>query len=296
MKKTQSHDQSSLPDSSRSSQRGNRSLGGKSKVGGIAIIVLAVIYALAAPRLNARYGWSLPELMADSSGNVRLKPAPAKIATDKTTQNSSQPKPANLESKSSEANRSPAPPANAQPGAKEVSRGPLADRMRPTSRSVEAPTKTEPTKQPEKQPNKSAAEPAATEPATDLLYGLLREVSRDRYVSPQGLLYTPGSAEGHRLEHLKRHTVDDPNRPGSHGVFDGEMEGALKTIDRAYEKAKNNERTTTEVQDGRTIYTVDMGGRVGYVGGRDGNRKRKPMARRVQLVLEGNRVITAYPK
>jgi hypothetical protein len=128
-----------------------------------------------------------------------------------------------------------------------------------------------------------------------LLHGLLREISFDRFISPAGLLYTPGSAEGHRLEHLRRHTKDDPGRPGSHGVFDGEMEGALKTIDRAYERAKKNQRTTKSVDGDRTIYTVDMGGRIGYVGGRDGGRKRKPMARRVRMVLEGNRVITAYP-
>lgn len=129
----------------------------------------------------------------------------------------------------------------------------------------------------------------------DLLHGLLREVSSNRYQSPEGLLYTPGSAEGHRLNHLERHTKDMPSRPGSHGVFDGEMEGALKTIDRAYQRAKKNQKTTKKVDDGRTIYTVDMGGRVGYVGGRDGKRRRNPMARRVRIVLDGNRVITAYP-
>ena len=108
-------------------------------------------------------------------------------------------------------------------------------------------------------------------------------------------MYTRGSAEGHRLEHLRRHTEDQPRRPGSHGVFDGGMAGALKTIDRAYERAKNNQRTTRKRDEGRDILTVDMGGRVGYVGGRDGNRRRKPMARRVRLVLDGQRVITAYP-
>jgi len=129
----------------------------------------------------------------------------------------------------------------------------------------------------------------------DSLYGLLREVSNNRYLSPAGLLYTPGSAEGHRLEHLRRHTKDDPTRPGRHGVFDGEMEGALKTIDLAYQRAKKGQRTTKKEDRGRTIYTVDMGSRVGFVGGRDGNRKRKPMARRVRIVLEENRFITAYP-
>lgn len=128
-----------------------------------------------------------------------------------------------------------------------------------------------------------------------LRYGLLREVGNERFISPAGLMYTPGSAEGHRLEHLRRHTADHPGRPGKHGVFDGGMEGALKTIDQAYENAKAGKRTTKKNDQRRTIYLVDMGKRVGFVGGRDGNRQRKPMARRVQLVLEGNRVITAYP-
>ena len=41
--------------------------------------------------------------------------------------------------------------------------------------------------------------------------------------------------------------------------------------------------------------SVDMGRRVGFVGGREGNRMRKPMARRVRIVLDGTRVITACP-
>lgn len=108
-------------------------------------------------------------------------------------------------------------------------------------------------------------------------------------------MYGPGSAEGHRLEHLKRHTKDDPRRRGSHGVFEGGMEGALKTIDAAYSRAKNNQRTTKEVDGDRTIYTVDLGKRIGYVGGSTGQRRGKPMARRVRLVLEGNYVVTAFP-
>jgi hypothetical protein len=73
------------------------------------------------------------------------------------------------------------------------------------------------------------------------------------------------------------------------------MEGALKTIDLAYERAKKNQKTTKSSEDGRTIYTVDMGKRIGFVGGQSGRRKRNPMARRVKLVLSGNRVITAFP-
>ena len=127
------------------------------------------------------------------------------------------------------------------------------------------------------------------------LYGILREIGPQRYLSPAGLQYVPGSAEGHRLAHLRRHTEDQPTRPGKHGVFDGGMKGALETVDQAYQRAKKNQRTTKQTDRDRTIYTIDLGRRIGYVGGRDGQRLGNPMARRVKLVLEGTRVITAYP-
>ncbi|WP_182865843.1 hypothetical protein [Stieleria mannarensis] len=129
----------------------------------------------------------------------------------------------------------------------------------------------------------------------ELHYGLLREIRPRVYLSPQGLQYVPGSAEGHRLEHLRRHTRDMPSRPGKHGVFDGGMEGALVTIDSAYAWAKKNQRSTKQVDRDRTIYTVEMGRRVGYVGGREGKRQQNPIARRVKLVLDDTVVITAYP-
>lgn len=144
-------------------------------------------------------------------------------------------------------------------------------------------------------PTQPAASPKI-ESDTDLKYGLLRDLGKERFLSPAGLLYTPGSQEGHRLKHLERHTADQPSRPGSHGVFDGGMEEALLVLDRAYVKAEKGGAGVTKSEDqDRTVYTVDMGKRIGYVGGRDGNRRRKPMARRVRIVLEGNRVITAYP-
>jgi hypothetical protein len=127
------------------------------------------------------------------------------------------------------------------------------------------------------------------------LHGILREISKDRFLSPAGLVYGPGSAEGHRLEHLRRHVEDDPGRAGSHGVFDGGMEGALTTIDGAYQRALSGQRTTTRSDGPRTIYTVDLGKRVGYVGGSEGQRRGNPMARRVRLVLEGNYFVTAFP-
>ncbi len=128
-----------------------------------------------------------------------------------------------------------------------------------------------------------------------LVHGLLQEISQDQYLSPAGLIYGPGSAEGHRLDHLRRHIQDQPKRPGKHGVFDGGMQGALKTIDAAFQRAQKEQRTTKTSDRNRTIYTVDFGKRIGFIGGQDGRRRRNPMARRVRLVLEGKRVITAYP-
>lgn len=127
-----------------------------------------------------------------------------------------------------------------------------------------------------------------------LLHGLLQEISKAHYLSPAGLIYGPGSTEGHRLDHLGRHIKDQPNRPGKHGVFDGGMQGALKTIDDDFKRAQKQQRTTETIDGSRTISTVDLGERVGFVGGQDGRRRRNPVARRVGLVLEGKR-ITAYP-
>ena len=238
--------------SNRSKKRGPNA----TKLGGLAIVALAAVYSFAAPKLNDRFGWSLPAVHTDSHGNVRLDEKKATPAAPK------------IAAKASQSNASP---RNA----------PASPKTHSKSRSAPASPKA----------TSSVPKPSGE----DLLYGILQEVSRDRYVSPQGLLYTPGSAEGHRLKHLQRHTKDQPNRPGKHGVFDGGMEKALSTIDRAYERAKKKQRTTVTQEEGRTIYTVDMGGRIGFIGGQDGKRKRNPMARRVRMVLDGNRVITAFP-
>ncbi len=127
-------------------------------------------------------------------------------------------------------------------------------------------------------------------------YGILREFRTNHYVSPAGVQYVPGSAQGHRLKHLARHLNDQPDRPGSHGVFDDDMEGVLHLIDQAYTLAlQNGSQVKQETDANRTIYTVSLGRRIGFVGGREGNRRGQPNARRIRLVLEGQRLITAFP-
>ena len=261
----------------------HRSGGKKAKQTTTAGIVIAVLiggYSLLRPTINETTGWNLPALRSSevSRETVAERSNPTvdspQSNTDSTGKSSSSREPASTSGSTSKNDAtSTKSDVTSDRGS---SPGPLASKM----------TRGDP---------ESGPSAASNTDKSELEYGLLREISPDRFLSPAGVLYTPGSAEGHRLEHLRRHTKDQPNRSGKHGVFDGDMEGALATIDKAYEKAQANQRTTKEVDGKRTIYTVDMGKRVGFVGGGDGQRSRNPMARRVRLVLEGNRLITAFP-
>ncbi len=147
------------------------------------------------------------------------------------------------------------------------------------------PTKTDPKPQEDSSDNES-----------DPLYGFLQEVGRNRYESPAGLVYAPGSEEGHRLKHIARHLEDQPNRPGSHGVFKGGMKQFLTTIDQAYARAKAGDKgTTMSNDDGSMVYEVTFDKAIGFVGGEAGRRKKNPAAKKLKLVVRGSNVITAFP-
>ena len=125
----------------------------------------------------------------------------------------------------------------------------------------------------------------------------LRETGRQTYESPAGLQYTMGPRGEHRIEHVMRHAKDIPNR-GIHGVFDANEElEVLKVLDDAYlliQKGGRNVRTE-QSDGGRTAHTVDMPTRIGFVGGKDGARQNNPSTKRLKLILQGKKVITAYP-
>jgi hypothetical protein len=307
----------SSPKSQQASDSGRKQTVWQSKsiLGTISAIVLVGGYTLVAPKIRETTGLALPTLTAGADGAVKVVQEPnQQDASGKSVESSKTfptktPAKANTSAQTksnTETNKTAKPTTKsvqtpASSPAATMSKGPLADRMK----SADATKSTQSDSKPATK-NNSPAKPAVTPRPQDrgnagdasdpdLLHGRLREVSPDRYMSLSGLLYTPGSAEGHRLEHVRRHTQDQPSRPGNHGVFDGGMDGAIKTIDMAYEQALKKMKTTVTKEEGRTVYTVDMGGRIGYVGGREGNKKNKPMARRVRLVLEGNRVITAFP-
>jgi len=162
-----------------------------------------------------------------------------------------------------------------------------------SSRDVAASPKSQAGQTTKPKPNPTAKEPSGE--VADLAQ-YLNEVGRNRFESPAGLLYTPGSQQGHRLKHLMMHAEDEPNRAGQHGVFDdSETIDVVKLVDEAYEQALTGKSTKTSREGNRTVYTVNLGRRIGYIGGQSGGRRNHPSANYLRIVLEGERVITAFP-
>lgn len=114
--------------------------------------------------------------------------------------------------------------------------------------------------------------------------------------SPAGLIYTDSRSE-HRADHVLRHADDIPNRSGPHGVFHADGDDVFRLIDEAYElvKSRSGQVKTTEQNDGKTVYVIDMKRKIGFRGGREGQRQNHPQLNKIKLVLGDNRVITAYP-
>jgi len=126
--------------------------------------------------------------------------------------------------------------------------------------------------------------------------GSLRSVAPGIWESRAGLRYGPGGAQGNRARHVLEHAADIPGRRGLHGVFAGGRKAVIATIDEAFVAAQAGGPGVTVVQRGaRTMYTVDMGHTVGFIGGQTGASLGNPAATHMRLVLEGTSVITAFP-
>jgi len=127
-------------------------------------------------------------------------------------------------------------------------------------------------------------------------YEILRKTAAEVYVSAEGLRYTRGSEEGHRIKHLARHLEDMPDRSGNHGVFEGGWQIALNRIDDAYRRSKQSDsKTKVRKEEDRLIIETEFDEVIGYIGGKEGARKGNPTTRRLRLVTEGDRFITAFP-
>jgi hypothetical protein len=143
--------------------------------------------------------------------------------------------------------------------------------------------------------SKSASKKGLSRADQNLL-GQLKERAAGEMVSTAGLRYTRGSQEGHRLKHIQRHDNDMPSREGSHGVFAGDEAKMLAIIDEAYLLVKDKDRAASIRRDGsRSICTVNLKRNIGFLGGTAGKRRENPQLQRVRLILENDRLITAYP-
>jgi len=166
---------------------------------------------------------------------------------------------------------------------------PVRERRPPRTLRVERQIGPPPKKNVEKK-----AQPAAKADAKPL--GTLTSADGgETWDSAAGLRYGPGP-DGNRLDHVLRHAKDRPTRPSPHGVFEGDRKQILALIDEAYQLVKaKSDRVQFSGQGKRSIYTIDMQRRIGYVGGKPGKEQGHPEARHLRLVLEGTNVITAFP-
>lgn len=247
----------------------------------VAIIAALIVYVLLQPRLNQWFGWNLPSV-ASLTGDE-----PAKATPKKKT----------------EANRSSASKSNKSQAATD---DPELESKKPQQKSPGKPkSSSEPNNPPPSQSKASSngTESSKTSSSTGKskspplsVEDYLKEVGKNRFESPAGLIYKPGSEEGHRLKHIERHLKDIPDRPGSHGVFDGSMVEFLIAIDDTVTRAKRKLKgTSMEDDDGAMVYEAPFDKPIGFLGGETGKRKKNPKVKKIKVVVRDDAVITAFP-
>jgi hypothetical protein len=232
----------------------------------IAIVVALFGYVLLQPKLNQWFGWKLPsftqasnETRQSTTSNKENRPSQSEPASQSERKSSSEPEPLTREKETS---TSAIPP----------------EKQNQAERSTDSDRKT--------------TDPKSTEQKPEFL----KSIGRNRFQSPAGLVYGPGSEEGHRLKHIERHLEDIPNREGSHGVFDGTMDDFLAAIDDTVTRAKRGDKGTSQREDeGAMIYEASFPKPIGFLGGQSGNRKKNPKLKKMRVVVRDPNVITAFP-
>lgn len=224
----------------------------------LAVIVVALIgYALVQPMANQRFGWNLP-----SAGSL-LGQSQAPVDRDATASGAS----GDIATKPTVPARPEYTAGNSQAGSDSAEKSDSGASL--------------------------AADNAA---GGTLLHGLLRDLGNEVYESPAGLQYGPMSGpDKHRLTHVEKHLSDDPSRP-IHGVFDGDLPQVLRWIDDGYSRGVAGDKSARRYPEGNRIkFEIRFDKQIGYTGGKAGKRDRFPPARNLRLVVEGKRVVTAFP-
>lgn len=257
----------------------------------VAIIAALIVYVLLQPRLNQWFGWNLPSV-ASLTGDEPAKATPKKNSDAKPTiaskSNKSQAATddSDLERKSPETKKpeqkSPEQKSPDKPKASSEPNNPPPSKSKASSNGTES--------------SKSPSSTAKSKSPPQSVEDYLKEVGKNRFESPAGLIYKPGSEEGHRLKHIERHLSDMPDRPGSHGVFDGSMVEFLIAIDDTVTRAKRKLKgTSMKEDDGAMVYEAAFDKPIGFLGGETGKRKKNPKVKKMKVVVRDDAVITAFP-
>lgn len=257
----------------------------------VAIIAALIVYVLLQPRLNQWFGWNLPSVAsltgdepaktqpkkkADAKPSSASKSNKSQAATDYPELESTAPEQKKPEQKKPEQKSPDKPKASSDPNNPPPSKSKASSNGTESSKTSGSATKS-------KSPSQSVED-------------YLKEVGKNRFESPAGLIYKPGSEEGHRLKHIERHLKDIPDRPGSHGVFDGSMVEFLIAIDDAVTRAKRKLKgTSMEEDDGAMVYEAAFDKPIGFLGGETGKRKKNPKVKKMRVVIQDDAVITAFP-
>lgn len=216
------------------------------------------------------------EMKSDASSDKTAAESDAKVRPDKSAATASK-------APTSEKATFPSSPKKTDSASKKSSVTKM-DRVEPAQRRV--PDDAE----------KNIPPPAAKDAASTSTLGKLKEIDDNVFESTAGLVYLPGSADGHRLRHVMEHAKDNTSKE-IHGVYDGERDEILAVIDEAFTKAKKGGTDVrSEKQNGRRIYTVNLKRRIGQMGGQQGERQGNPECRYLRMVIENDvEVVTAYP-
>lgn len=251
-----------------------------------AIIAALIVYVLLQPRLNQWFGWNLPSV-ASLTGDEPAKTQPKKKADAKPSSASKSNKSRastddpELESIAPE-QKKPEQKSPDKPKASSEPKNPPPSKSKASSNGTES----------SKTPSSTAKSKSPPQSVEDYL----KEVGKNRFESPAGLIYKPGSEEGHRLKHIERHLRDIPERPGSHGVYEGSMVEFLIAIDDAVTRAKRKLKgTSMEEDDGAMVYEASFDKPIGFLGGETGKRKKNPKVKKMRVVIQDDAVITAFP-
>ena len=252
----------------------------------VAIIAALIVYVLLQPRLNQWFGLNLPSV-ASLTGDEPTKATPKKNAdakpsiASKTNKSQAATDDPDLEPKSPETKK-PEQKSPDKPKASSEPNNPPPSKSKASSNGTES--------------SKSPSSTAKSKSPPQSVEDYLKEVGKNRFESPAGLIYKPGSEEGHRLKHIERHLSDMPDRPGSHGVFDGSMVEFLIAIDDTVTRAKRKLKgTSMKEDDGAMVYEAGFDKPIGFLGGETGKRKKNPKVKKMKVVVRDDAVITAFP-